>query len=83
VNNENTLFIYPNPAKDLVILKLPGAAKFIIISDLMGKEILKINSIAMQDYPIDITSLPDGIYYLSVFQEDNSTLQAKIIVSRR
>lgn len=80
---KNTLFIYPVPAKDLVNLIFPGIAKFIVISDLMGRELLKITSPAMGKYQLDIASLPDGLYLSSVVREDNSVFQGKLIVSRR
>jgi len=82
-NDENTLLIYPNPAQDAVNLKLPGSAKFIVISDMMGREVLRINSIAKDNYRIEIKTLPEGIYLISAVQEDNRLFQGKIVVSRR
>jgi hypothetical protein len=82
-NDENTLFIYPNPAKDVVNLNLTGTANFIIISDLIGREVLRINSAQKDNYQIEISMLPEGLYLVSVFQEDNRILQGKIVISRR
>lgn len=81
-NDENTFLIYPNPAKDVVNLKLAGTAKFIIISDIMGRQVLRINSAQEDNYRIEISMLPEGIYLLSAILENDRKIQGKLFVSR-
>ena len=82
-NHENTLFIYPNPASDVVNLTLHGTAKFISITDLMGREVLNIITTAKDNFRLELSLLPEGIYLISAVQEDNKILRGKIVVSRR
>jgi arylsulfatase A-like enzyme len=73
---ENKVFsIYPNPAKDKLYLKLyDGKGDYIIeISDIMGKNILKLSKIEI-DKGIDISSLEKGAYFLKLIE--NKTKQS-------
>lgn len=75
--------VYPNPAGDFVNIDLPKDTKVIVISDLMGREILRISSTQKNIFSVDISKLLDGIYLLSAVLNDNIIYRQKLIVSRR
>lgn len=81
--DENLLSIYPNPAGDAVNVKLPEAISHIFITDLSGREVLRVNHISQNDYRIGIADLPEGLYILSAVQDDGDLHQGKLLVSRR
>lgn len=81
-NDDNLVLIYPNPAKEVINLKLARATKCIAISDLMGREVLML-SLSPNNYnQINISMLPEGIYLLSAVLENDRIIQSKLVVSR-
>jgi hypothetical protein len=78
-NNSNSLFIYPNPAGDFIHIELPDDAEIIIISDIMGKEVLRKNVIAQQQFQIDVSQLPKGFYQATSISENGSALTGKLV----
>jgi hypothetical protein len=81
-NNHQSISVYPNPAKNWINFKLPELTEFITITELMGREVIKVNPEIKGNYRIDITYLPEGIYFFSAFQQDNITINGKFIISR-
>ena len=72
-------FIYPNPVNDILIIDIQDGDykdKNIKIVDVMGNIIYQIY--IQNTAKIDISHLPDGIYFVSV-QSDNNHFQKKII----
>jgi hypothetical protein len=74
------LFIYPNPSKDKINIKVNTTATeqfYIKLTDVLGKEIMydKFKT------ELDISSLPDGIYFLS-FYKNNQLLVTKKVVKQ-
>jgi hypothetical protein len=76
-NDDNQLSIYPNPACDFVNIDLPGNAEFLVISDMMGREVLRINIEGKDKMQIDIRELPDGLYLTSAFLGKSSLITGK------
>lgn len=63
---EPKIFVYPNPARDLVHIQAGGPArKELVICSLSGSVIQKSN-FEGYDYSLDISGLPSGIYLLNV-----------------
>jgi hypothetical protein len=74
------LFIYPNPSKDKINIKVNTTATeqfFIKLTDVLGKEIMfdKFKT------ELDISSLQNGIYFLS-FYKNNQLLVTKKVVKQ-
>jgi pectin methylesterase-like acyl-CoA thioesterase len=64
--NENTLKIFPNPAKDLVnIQRESSKSEKLIITDINGKKIFEKKLTATKE-SVDISSLSSGVYILNV-----------------
>lgn len=71
-DNPVSIFIYPNPARDRILVKGPGGAGKISILDLTGK--IVIQKIITQNLEeININTLRPGVYIVRVAQEGNST----------
>lgn len=58
---DKTFFVFPNPAKDKLNLKVYGKA-LISISDKLGK--ILILKVINQTDVIDVSALPVGLYHL-------------------
>jgi hypothetical protein len=74
------LFIYPNPSKDKINIKVNTTATeqfYIKLTDVLGKEIMydKFKT------ELDISSLQNGIYFLS-FYKNNQLLVTKKVVKQ-
>jgi hypothetical protein len=69
--NAQQLSVYPNPANDFlsVVLSEPAEHFTISIHSLQGQELCKTSG----STSIDISTLPNGIYFLTVKQNDKST----------
>ncbi len=78
-NNLNIISVYPNPAKNVIIVSIPIVSKesTLIIYNIVGKELLKQQ---IKDYKtqIDISNLTSGIYFVRVITE-NGMREKKII----
>ncbi len=73
-----SLFIYPNPTKGILSISTsPGVAHAIKIklTDVLGKEIIN-DTLKPQ---LDISSLKDGIYFLSFYNSDQLLITKKVI----
>ena len=73
--NELHIAIYPNPAHDIITIEMchGGSVQGINICDITGKMIL-----ATTESRIDISALPEGVYFITVFTE-NQRFVEKII----
>lgn len=73
--NELHIAIYPNPAHDIITVEMchGGSVQGINICDITGKMIL-----ATTESRIDISALPEGVYFITVFTE-NQRFVEKII----
>ncbi len=78
--NENALKIYPNPAKDQLMISLPEGEEMrkVAIHDTMGREVLSRlatgNKIAL-----DISGLHPSIYFIRIFSTTGETRQRVVI----
>jgi polyhydroxybutyrate depolymerase len=73
-NSIQTITIYPNPAKDYILLDLPknrSSNLSVSIFNVLGEEVLKTNTIP-ENNSIDISQLPVGMYQLTSLFNDNN-----------
>ncbi len=82
IKNDIGLRVYPNPAKDklMVYTNRNSAGSAIAITDVLGKTIktLKTSELSTE---INVTDLQSGVYFIKVTQGNNSNTQ-KIIISK-
>jgi hypothetical protein len=70
-NNQNSLLLYPNPAKDFIVIETDLNYHSISIIDLTGKTVQLFNSLSK----IDITSLSKGIYFIKLIGEEKTIVR--------
>ena len=72
----STFIVYPNPAKDFIIIESENVISEISIFDLKGKEMMKQN--VMSGENISVSTLSKGLYFLQIKNE--STIQIKKLI---
>ena len=73
--------LYPNPARSTVALSpATNPVASLTIYDIQGQA--QIHRVFPQQMPIDISSLPDGIYVVSATYTDQTTALSKLVVSK-
>lgn len=80
--NSKTISIFPNPASDYVVLRLPEIDKqsIVRITDFSGR-IISEKQISTHEIVIETKDIPDGAYIISVTSGGN-TLQKKLLINR-
>lgn len=75
-----SLSIYPNPTNSLVYIPLAADDKNVqvIITDNLGKQVMKINNFESHHGELNMTSLPAGIYFYNILK-NNTTYKGKIM----
>ncbi|MES2746745.1 MAG: S8 family serine peptidase [Bacteroidota bacterium] len=76
---DNNLFVYPNPANDVLQFSNPNNIEVssISITDSIGKTVLTLNE-APNSNTINISNLQSGVYFVK-FTTDNKSVVKKII----
>lgn len=83
-SDKNLIKIYPNPAKEYIIVKFPTNIKetTVEIRDVMGRLLIKEDySDYISQKQIDISALKTGVYYISVITKEIIT--TKIIIKNK
>lgn len=86
-NIENEIEVYPNPADDYVYLKFNcGCKEFssIIISDMMGNEVKKIQKGTIPDdgiYELQTADMGSGKYLIKVLRDFRAEKTVKLVVA--
>ncbi|MCX8079848.1 MAG: DUF4465 domain-containing protein [Bacteroidia bacterium] len=76
----NPVLIYPSPASDKIFIKAEKNTCF-KITDSYGRVLLE--EINYPDKPIDISDLPNGIYFIQTKNKAGITLKQKFIINNR
>jgi hypothetical protein len=75
------MLIYPNPANDKITVRFAKAsAATIVISDLLGREIITRSSNDLQT-TIETASLKEGVYIVKA-QQDGVTYMQKVVIGK-
>lgn len=80
-SHDRQLSIFPNPSQSHLNITTNFPIRKIHISDLLGKIVLKKNIEDLTHSIIDISLLGEGIYFVSIFDQENRKLIRKIIKS--
>ncbi|MBK8845618.1 MAG: T9SS type A sorting domain-containing protein [Bacteroidetes bacterium] len=87
IPNETELLVYPNPTSDILNFNLPieldGNNVTITVYDALGSEksLLKYDKLSSKQYQFDCSSLPNGLYSISMQTEEKRYWQ-KFVVQR-
>jgi hypothetical protein len=79
-NNSNNVSIYPNPGNGIINIFSPEAIKTIVVTDMLGKEILLAEP-QITSYQMDISSEKAGVYFVKVITH-HSQITKRIVISR-
>ncbi|MBI9054740.1 MAG: endonuclease [Bacteroidales bacterium] len=79
--SEDAISIYPNPTKGQVNLKFDKKDEIntIKIYNLLGERIIQINMLNKNNYTIDLSKYPKGIYIVQISNEESNRVR-KIIL---
>lgn len=81
INDMSLLKVYPNPAKDKLIVTISkNGNSTIVITDVLGKMVRMIKTAELQTQ-INVSDLQGGIYFIKLTQNNTSYVE-KIIISR-
>lgn len=75
---ENSIAVYPNPAKGMLKVDLPFEGANLQLLDLQGRLLLNLNNAAFHN-ELSLPALADGMYYLNVSYDQKST-SVKLII---
>ena len=83
-NNAKTIKVYPNPAKDVVIIDNGDYSSMtnysVKIINSLGQEVFN-NSINIPKFQITVSSLgSEGLYFIKIFDENNYLLETKKLI---
>lgn len=78
--SENGLFIYPNPANDVLVVECEGVT-CIAVYDVIGQCVLEMAA-TNASMRLDVSSLESGVYLLSVSGNNRPALVTRFVVSR-
>ena len=79
LRKENTLRIYPNPAKDHLAIESQDKMTDIYLYDMTGKEIKHFVSLNSNQSILVTDGLPHGIYVVRVISDNNETYRKVIL----
>ena len=74
--NESTIKIYPNPSKGTVRIEGDEKLKKILLRNILGEMIQEFNKTEL-----DISSYPNGIYFIEVVTE-NGSFTKKLLLAK-
>jgi hypothetical protein len=82
---ENEILLYPNPVKSQAKLSIPNVGKFpagltLIVYDILGREVRRIENIKTTEIKINRTNLPGGIYFYKIVDVGIVLKTGKIII---
>ena len=72
--NPNTFKVYPNPATNSLQISMDASEFNISITSMDGKTVINREKVSL-DQPIDIASIPSGVYLIMVTANGESTVQ--------
>lgn len=74
---------YPNPSKDEATLVFPASSQYtVLISDLEGKELVKMESVQNDRVFLDFKELSSGMYLYRVENREGLRLMGKFVISK-
>lgn len=78
-NNLGSLHVFPNPAKDELHLTGIESGDKIVITSIVGQEVLLQQLENVSEINLNIANLPSGVYFVSLFENGNIVSRSKFI----
>ena len=76
LNTENSIVIYPNPAKEMITIETSIPYVVVSISNVLGQEVINKQKTKI----INIETLKNGIYFIQLFDESGKVLKKEKFV---
>ncbi len=70
------LSVYPNPAKDEIMIKSDVALRSVILTNCVGQAF----DLKMENNKIDVSQLQKGLYFLTITSQNNTSLVKKMVI---
>ena len=80
--SKNKLLIYPNPAKDRLIIEADNILGEIVLIDVLGRRYTVESNINATRAEVNIECLPTGIYVIEARDIEGNTYKSKVQISR-
>lgn len=77
--NAATVKVYPNPTDNIFSIDIPAAKNSVVITDITGKEVLKLETTGQTKLAIDMTGKQRGIYLITITNE-TGTNYGRVVV---
>lgn len=80
---ENSIVLYPNPAKSTVFVALQNSTEIIeniAIYDILGKNVNQLSNVSSNQSSIDVSQLSKGIYMVEITTENHLKQIKKLII---
>lgn len=76
----NHISVFPNPAKESVIIKSEDAISSYKLVSIIGNTVLTTRSISSTSVSVDISNIPAGVYFMVAEMQNGSSATSKIII---
>ena len=80
ITGQHEISIYPNPARDVVMIKGLEDNSHIIIKNILGKTVKLLNSQDIIDGVISVNELSSGIYFINIKSKQHQYNPVKLII---
>lgn len=80
--NPTPFTVFPNPTKNQVTILTGNAQGTLLLSDLTGK-VIRLIQVDEERLSLDLTDIPEGIYFLSLRNQYGWLHQEKLVVTRK
>jgi hypothetical protein len=71
--------LFPNPFSAKITLSGAGKAKAVVVSNILGQELLRIDNTGNDMLEISTSNLPSGVYLITVVGQANETRVTKMV----
>jgi hypothetical protein len=80
--HQTQVLLFPNPAASVCIIESDNLIQSIILTDIFGKTIFKVQKIQSQTHTINVGKLEPAIYLLITGFENGSKTMSKLVVNK-
>lgn len=81
VAEESSFDLYPNPAKDYVLLQNITAGSLVEVSDIQGKVVMQQETAGMES-KLDLSALTTGVYHIKIYDpQTKKSIVRKLIIN--
>jgi hypothetical protein len=85
--DSQVLYLYPNPATDMLYLSLPGYTKSEVrysITDPAGRKVTEgVSPVFREQVSVVVKGLPEGMYFISIIEDGVGMRSLKFVKSSR